>query len=67
MLTARGESADRVVGLELGADDYMIKPFNPRELVARIHTILRRDQGGAGSGKTMYPVSARKSVLRDGR
>lgn len=42
MLTARGESADRVVGLELGADDYMIKPFDPRELVARIHTILRR-------------------------
>jgi len=42
MLTARGEAADRVVGLELGADDYVVKPFDPRELVARIHTILRR-------------------------
>lgn len=42
MLTARGESMDRVVGLEVGADDYMVKPFEPRELVARIHTILRR-------------------------
>ncbi len=42
MLTARGESTDRVVGLELGADDYVVKPFDPRELVARIHTILRR-------------------------
>jgi two-component system OmpR family response regulator len=42
MLTARGETADRVVGLELGADDYIVKPFDPRELVARIHTILRR-------------------------
>ena len=42
MLTARGEPADRVLGLELGADDYMAKPFEPRELVARIHSILRR-------------------------
>ena len=42
MLTARGEATDRVVGLELGADDYVVKPFDPRELVARIHTILRR-------------------------
>lgn len=42
MLTARGEPADRVVGLELGADDYVVKPFDPRELVARIHTVLRR-------------------------
>ncbi|SCK19037.1 response regulator [Vogesella sp. LIG4] len=44
MLTARGETADRVVGLELGADDYVVKPFDPRELVARIHTILRRSR-----------------------
>ncbi|MEQ6289063.1 response regulator transcription factor [Vogesella sp. GCM10023246] len=44
MLTARGEAADRVVGLELGADDYVVKPFDPRELVARIHTILRRSK-----------------------
>ena len=42
MLTARGEVTDRVVGLELGADDYMPKPFEPRELVARIQAILRR-------------------------
>jgi two-component system response regulator CpxR len=42
MLTARGEDVDRIVGLELGADDYLPKPFNPRELVARIHAVLRR-------------------------
>lgn len=42
MLTARGEDVDRIIGLELGADDYLSKPFNPRELVARIRAILRR-------------------------
>ena len=42
MLTAKGDDIDRIVGLELGADDYLPKPFNPRELVARIHAILRR-------------------------
>jgi DNA-binding response OmpR family regulator len=42
MLTARGEEADRVVGLELGADDYVTKPFSPRELAARVRTVLRR-------------------------
>jgi DNA-binding response OmpR family regulator len=42
MLTARGDVADKVVGLELGADDYLAKPFEPRELVARIHAVLRR-------------------------
>jgi two-component system OmpR family response regulator len=42
MLTARGEVMDRVVGLELGADDYLPKPFEPRELLARIQTVLRR-------------------------
>ena len=42
MLTARGEDVDRIVGLELGADDYLPKPFNPRELAARIRAILRR-------------------------
>jgi DNA-binding response OmpR family regulator len=42
MLTARGEEADRIVGLELGADDYVTKPFSPRELAARVHTVLRR-------------------------
>ena len=53
MLTARGEDVDRIVGLELGADDYIAKPFNPRELLARIHAVLRRrpakDQPGAPS------------------
>lgn len=44
MLTAKGDDVDRIVGLELGADDYLPKPFNPRELVARIHAILRRRQ-----------------------
>lgn len=42
MLTARGEDVDRILGLELGADDYLGKPFNPRELLARIHAVLRR-------------------------
>ena len=48
MLTARGEEADRIVGLELGADDYVTKPFSPRELVARVRTVLRR--GAAANG-----------------
>ncbi|MFO7766193.1 MAG: response regulator transcription factor [Pelovirga sp.] len=62
MLTARGDDVDRIVGLELGADDYLPKPFNPRELVARIRAIERRLEGpvdlaGAGSrGKTEYQV-----------
>ena len=42
MLSARGDETDRVVGLEMGADDYLTKPFNPRELLARIKTVLRR-------------------------
>jgi two-component system OmpR family response regulator len=46
MLTARGEAMDRVIGLEVGADDYIVKPFEPRELVARIQSILRRARGG---------------------
>ncbi|MDR2195040.1 MAG: response regulator [Gallionellaceae bacterium] len=45
MLTARGEAMDRVIGLEVGADDYVVKPFEPRELVARIQSILRRASG----------------------
>src|SRR5213080_1975170 len=48
LLTARGEDVDRIVGLEIGADDYLPKPFNPRELVARIRAILRRTRAGAG-------------------
>jgi len=50
MLTARGDVTDRVVGLELGADDYLPKPFEPRELAARLQTILRRSRGGGGNG-----------------
>ena len=49
MLTARGEDVDRIVGLDLGADDYLPKPFNPRELVARIRAILRRYEPRAGT------------------
>jgi two-component system, OmpR family, alkaline phosphatase synthesis response regulator PhoP len=45
MLTARGEETDRVVGLELGADDYVVKPFSPRELLARVRAVLRRTEG----------------------
>jgi two-component system response regulator ResD len=45
MLTARGEETDRVVGLELGADDYVTKPFSPREIVARVRAVLRRSKG----------------------
>lgn len=50
MLTARGEEVDRIVGLEMGADDYLPKPFNPRELVARIRAILRRATAPENSG-----------------
>jgi DNA-binding response OmpR family regulator len=48
LLTARGEDVDRIVGLEIGADDYLPKPFNPRELVARIRAILRRTHSAGG-------------------
>jgi DNA-binding response OmpR family regulator len=50
MLTARGDAMDRVVGLEIGADDYLPKPFEPRELLARLRAILRRRGGGGGGG-----------------
>jgi len=50
MLTAKGDDIDRIVGLELGADDYLPKPFNPRELVARIHAVLRRKAPAAPAG-----------------
>ena len=71
MLTARGEVMDRVVGLELGADDYLPKPFEPRELVARVQTILRRrvaaptpDAPLRFDGLTLDPVT--RSVQRGG-
>jgi len=50
MLTAKGDDVDRIVGLELGADDYVAKPFNPRELVARIHAVLRRQPRSQAPG-----------------
>jgi two-component system response regulator CpxR len=49
MLTAHGEDVDRIVGLELGADDYLPKPYNPRELAARIHAVLRRTAANPGT------------------
>ena len=51
MLTARGEETDRVVGLEMGADDYVTKPFSPREVTARIRAVLRRSGGDGGDGQ----------------
>src|SRR6266481_7659835 len=55
MLTARGSELDRILGLELGADDYLPKPFNPRELVARLRAILRRASTG-GTSAASQPV-----------
>jgi len=52
MLTARGDEADRVVGLELGADDYVPKPFSPRELLARLRAVLRRAQSAPAGRRT---------------
>jgi len=73
MLTARGEDTDRIVGLELGADDYLPKPFNPRELQARLKAILRRrrDIDGAGSRSLRFGRleidSGSRSVRIDGQ
>jgi DNA-binding response OmpR family regulator len=58
MLTARDEDVDKIVGLELGADDYVTKPFNPRELVARIKAILRRAENGAQPRKDAHLIRA---------
>jgi two-component system, OmpR family, response regulator len=60
MLTARGEATDRVIGLEVGADDYLAKPFDVRELEARIRAVLRRtphEAGGSGDGKPTFAFS----------
>ena len=62
MLTAKGDPMDRVVGLELGADDYLPKPFEPRELLARLRAVLRRHDGHAGEGG-----GAAVGLLRFGR
>jgi len=66
MLTARGDEMDRIVGLELGSDDYVPKPFNPRELLARLRAILRR-RGPAGMARTAPLRFGRLEIDRDGR
>jgi DNA-binding response OmpR family regulator len=72
MLTARGEEADRIVGLELGADDYVAKPFSPRELTARVRTVLRRTRAAPleeerlAIAGVVIDVPARE-VTKDGR
>jgi two-component system response regulator CpxR len=74
MLTARGDDVDRIVGLEIGADDYLPKPFNPRELIARIRAVLRRaespPQGQVDPGRLVVAdielVPGNRTVLRGG-
>ena len=60
LLTAKGEATDRIVGLEIGADDYVVKPFEPRELVARIRSVLRR------AGRTSVPTEENEEYLFEG-
>jgi DNA-binding response OmpR family regulator len=65
MLTARGDESDRVVGLELGADDYIVKPFSPKELVARIRAVLRRSaSAGAGGPEVMRAAGVEVDMPR---
>jgi DNA-binding response OmpR family regulator len=71
MLTARGEESDRIVGLELGADDYVTKPFSPRELAARVRTVLRRAETEVVAQESLsydglVVDSATREVTRDG-
>jgi DNA-binding response OmpR family regulator len=66
MLTARGDDVDRIVGLELGADDYLSKPFNPRELVARMRAILRRASNRAARGGIPDELTVGHIVLNTG-
>ena len=70
MLTARGDATDRIVGLELRADDYLPKPFEPRELLARLRAILRRSTGGVRHevlrfGRLTIDADARQALLGD--
>jgi two-component system phosphate regulon response regulator PhoB len=64
LLTARGEEVDRVVGFELGADDYVTKPFSPRELVLRVRAVLRRGQGGEAEGEVVEHAGIRLDLAR---
>src|SRR5579883_1330720 len=63
MLTARSDDMDKIIGLELGADDYLTKPFNPRELVARIKAVLRRSEAGKRPSKVIEVGDLRVDVL----
>ncbi len=69
MLTAKGDEADRITGLELGADDYLGKPFNPRELVARVNAVLRRHNGATMSqlkfGPFVLDIQTRRLTIGD--
>jgi two-component system response regulator CpxR len=74
MLTARGDDDDRIIGLEIGADDYLPKPFNPRELLARLRAILRRAEGSTFEGlperivvDDVELISAARSVTVEGK
>ena len=67
LLTARGEEADRIVGLELGADDYVTKPFSPRELAVRVRTVLRRPNGPAAQPQRVDVRRPRRSTGRAAR
>jgi DNA-binding response OmpR family regulator len=68
MLTARGEEADRIVGLELGADDYVTKPFSPRELAARVRSVLRRSSPmAAGTERLTFGDVVLERSTRDVR
>ena len=64
MVSARGDEVDRIVGLEIGADDYLPKPFNPRELLARIRAVLRRNEGGETSGAQVTVASLEMDRVR---
>jgi two-component system catabolic regulation response regulator CreB len=66
-LTARGDEIDRVVGLELGADDYVAKPFSPRELVARVRSVLRRSAKAAAATPTVEPAADKVFEVDDGK